>query len=62
MLSHLGRCGSENDRFSLQYKGRAFKIASLDRWMVILPGEELVDELRRLPEHIMSGRAAGNEV
>lgn len=45
-----------------QYKGGAFKVAMLDRWMVLLSGNALVDELRKLPEDEMSFRQAFNQV
>lgn len=38
----------------MQFKGKAFKIAFPDRWIVILSGDALVDELRRLPHEVMS--------
>lgn len=38
----------------LQFKGRPFKVALLDQWLVILSGEALVDELRRLPADVVS--------
>ena len=33
-----------------QYKGRAFKIALLDQWIVVITGKQLVEELSKIPE------------
>ncbi|CAL1702454.1 unnamed protein product [Somion occarium] len=33
-----------------KYKGGMFKIAQLDRWLVIVTSPELIEELRKLPE------------
>jgi hypothetical protein len=38
----------------LQYKGRLFKVAMLDRWLVLVTGPQLIEELRVLPESDMS--------
>ena len=46
---------------SEQYRGKVFKIATLDRWAVVISGKALVDELRRLPEDVMSVQAGLNE-
>lgn len=45
-----------------QYKDRAFKVPMMHRWVIILPGRELVEEVRRLPKGVMSLREAGNQV
>ncbi|GJE97795.1 cytochrome P450 [Phanerochaete sordida] len=33
-----------------QHKGRAFKVPMVDRWLVVLPGKQLVDDIQRLPD------------
>ena len=40
----------------------AFKVALLDRWLVIVRGATLNEELSRYPEEVMSFQAAANEV
>ncbi|KAI0071573.1 cytochrome P450 [Panus rudis PR-1116 ss-1] len=37
-----------------KYKGGVFKIAMLDRWIIVVTGPKLVDELRRAPDHQLS--------
>ncbi len=47
--------------YHLQYRGSTFKIAMLDRWLVIANGPKLVDEIRRRPDeelNLMDGLAA----
>lgn len=34
----------------------------IDRWVVILSGNALLDELRKLPEDVMSFTQAANQV
>jgi hypothetical protein len=36
------------------YRGRLFKVAMLDRWLVVVSGAQLIEELRALPERDMS--------
>ena len=33
-----------------KYHGRAFRVATLDGWVVVLSGSDLVEELRRRPD------------
>ncbi|EKM61840.1 uncharacterized protein PHACADRAFT_112752 [Phanerochaete carnosa HHB-10118-sp] len=37
-----------------QHKGRAFKVAMVDRWLVVLSGKKLVDELQKMPDDTVS--------
>ncbi|KAK7686504.1 hypothetical protein QCA50_010102 [Cerrena zonata] len=41
-----------------KYKGGVFKIARADRWLVIVTGRRLIDEVRMMPEDKMSFRDA----
>ncbi|EKM61752.1 uncharacterized protein PHACADRAFT_248575 [Phanerochaete carnosa HHB-10118-sp] len=43
-----------------QHKGRTFKVAMVDRWLVVLSGKKLVDELQKMPDDTVS--AATTEV
>lgn len=45
-----------------QYPGRPFKIAAISRWVVVLNGPQLVDEVRRAPADILSFDLAIQEV
>ncbi|KAK7686510.1 hypothetical protein QCA50_010108 [Cerrena zonata] len=45
-----------------KYKGGIFKIAMLDRWVVVFSGPELVDELRRMPDEMVSFQAAAEDL
>ncbi|TDL14450.1 cytochrome P450 [Rickenella mellea] len=45
-----------------KHKNRAFKIAQLDRWRVIISGQELIEELRKAPDDNMSLEEALGEV
>nr|BAL05135.1 cytochrome P450 [Phanerodontia chrysosporium]BAL05136.1 cytochrome P450 [Phanerodontia chrysosporium] len=60
LLSYLGAYNVlRNLRSVLQrgydkHKGKAFKIALPDRWVVVLTGKALVDELQRMPEESAS--------
>jgi cytochrome P450 len=37
-----------------KYPGRPFKIAAISRWVVVLNGPQLVDEVRRAPDDVLS--------
>lgn len=37
-------------------------MAMPDRWLVLLTGEDMIDELRKLPDDILSFDAAMNQV
>lgn len=39
---------------ALQYKEGVFKIPLTDRWLVVVSGPKLVEELRKLPDDKMS--------
>ncbi|KAF7374692.1 Ent-kaurene oxidase [Mycena sanguinolenta] len=41
-----------------QYRNGAFKIPQMDRWIVLVSGNEMLDALRGAPEHILSMEAA----
>ncbi|EPQ60474.1 cytochrome P450 [Gloeophyllum trabeum ATCC 11539] len=45
-----------------KYKGRAFKVANIDRWMVIVSGPKLIDEVRRAPDDVLSFTEATNDM
>lgn len=45
-----------------QYKGGMFKIAQLDRWLVIVTSPELIEELRKLPEDAVNFMQAAADV
>ena len=38
----------------LQYKGGMFKVSVLDRWLVVITGTRMIEELIRMPEEIAS--------
>ncbi|KAJ3488343.1 hypothetical protein NLI96_g2934 [Meripilus lineatus] len=38
----------------LKYKGDIFKIPLIDRWLVVVSGPELIEELRKMPDDKMS--------
>ena len=37
-----------------QYKGGVFKVPAIDRWIVVVSGPELIDELRKMPDEMVS--------
>ncbi|EJD49202.1 cytochrome P450 [Auricularia subglabra TFB-10046 SS5] len=41
-----------------QYKARVFKVRSFRDWLIIISGPELIDELRRAPDDVLSFREA----
>ncbi|EKM48059.1 uncharacterized protein PHACADRAFT_109467 [Phanerochaete carnosa HHB-10118-sp] len=45
-----------------QHKGKTFKIPFTDRWIVVVTGKKLVDELQRLPDDAVSFIDAAGEV
>ena len=45
-----------------QYKGGAFKIALVDRWIVVVSGPQLIEEIRKMPDEQMSFLDAASEV
>ncbi|GJE99522.1 cytochrome P450 [Phanerochaete sordida] len=68
LLSYRGAWDFQaNGKDSLQrgydkYKGRVFKIPFMDRWVAVITGKELVDEMQRLPDEIVSFSEAFGEV
>jgi len=44
-----------------KYRGKAFKIAEFNKWLVIVSGPQLIDELRRAPDDALSFLEATNE-
>jgi hypothetical protein len=46
----------------LQYKGSPFKVANLNRWLVIVSGHKFVEELRNADDDELSFVAAIAEV
>lgn len=46
----------------LQYKGRAFRVATFDHWLVIVSGPKLIDDIRRAADDELSFDEAANEV
>lgn len=47
---------------SIQYKSSAFKVANLNRWMVVINSPKLIEELRKAPGYEISFSEAANEV
>jgi hypothetical protein len=46
----------------LQYKGSAFKVANFDQWLVIVSGQQAVEELRQATEDELSFTKAMEDV
>jgi hypothetical protein len=38
----------------LQFKGKVFKVATLDKWVVVVCSPKLIDELRKAPDDELS--------
>lgn len=51
-----------SQRTRMQRKGKVFKIALPDRWLVAVNGQKLVDEAQRMPEDKMSFQEALGDV
>ena len=45
-----------------QYHGSAFKVALLDQWVVVVSGADMVEELRKMPDEVVSILEAADEV
>lgn len=45
-----------------KFKGGSFKIAQMDRWVVVVCGTKLVDELRKAPNDVLSFEDALNDI
>lgn len=45
-----------------QYRGRPFKVATISKWVIILSGKELVEDLVSAPESVASLRQGVTEV
>ncbi|KAJ6470567.1 cytochrome P450 [Mycena vitilis] len=46
----------------LQYPGKAFKVALANRWLVLLNGRSLIEDVRKAPHDALSPAAAVNSV
>ena len=46
----------------LQYYGRAFKVAMLDQWFVVVSGVDMVEDVRKRHEQQLSAREGIGEV
>ncbi|KIP02162.1 hypothetical protein PHLGIDRAFT_32288 [Phlebiopsis gigantea 11061_1 CR5-6] len=44
-----------------KYKGKVFKVALLDRWLVVINGKTLVDELQKMPDDKVSFMEAAGD-
>ncbi|KAG5651327.1 hypothetical protein H0H81_009080 [Sphagnurus paluster] len=44
-----------------QYRNKIFKVPTLDRWRVVVTGTDLIEELRKVPEDVLSFHEAVNE-
>jgi hypothetical protein len=51
-----------NPGLLLQYKGSAFKVANFDRWLVIVSGQQAIEELRQATEDELSMKMAVEDV
>jgi hypothetical protein len=45
-----------------QYHGKAFKIPQINKWLVVVSGERMVEDIRRAPDDTLSLRHAIDEV
>jgi hypothetical protein len=45
-----------------QFKGGVFKVAALDKWILVVSGPQLIDELRKAPEDALSFDSAVTDV
>lgn len=45
-----------------QHYGRAFKVATPDRWQVVVSGLDMVDEMRKAPDEVFGFLEATMEV
>lgn len=45
-----------------QYKGSPFKVANINRWMVVVSGQKFVEELRNADDDVLSFMEAATEV
>ena len=46
----------------VQYYGTSFKVAFPDKWLVVVSGSEMLDELRRRPDDELSFLEGAEEV
>lgn len=44
-----------------KYKGRPFKVANFNRWLVVVSGPKLIDDIRKAAEHELSFEEAAHE-
>ncbi|KAK7058630.1 hypothetical protein VNI00_002266 [Paramarasmius palmivorus] len=47
---------------TLNFPGQAFKIALPDRWLVIVTGQRMVEDIRKAPDNILSFKSAVDEL
>jgi hypothetical protein len=45
-----------------QHKSGVFRIPQMNRWLVVVSGEKLTDELRKAPDDTLDGLSAVEEV
>ncbi|KAM5541320.1 hypothetical protein V8D89_004874 [Ganoderma adspersum] len=57
----LGDCRDVLEEGYRKYPDSAFKIPTLDRWMVIFSGRDMVEELRKRGDEELSGRGGSEE-
>lgn len=50
------------DAFVCQYPGKAFKVAFANRWLVVLNGQTLIEDVRKAPDESLSVSEATNSV
>lgn len=46
----------------VKYPGRIFRVALLDRWMIVAAGSKLVDDIRKAPDEQLSMDETGADV
>jgi len=46
----------------IQYPDGIFKVATIDKWMVVVTGRKRLDELRKAPDDALSFQEATDEV
>ena len=46
---------------SLQYQGSPFKIACLNRWVVVINGPQAIEEYRQVPDNDLSMLSLGSD-
>jgi hypothetical protein len=54
--------GNNVDDGCPKYYGKPFKVATPGRWVVIVSGPTLIEEIRRLPDDVVNFTEASDEV